>query len=685
MYGQSKSFRLTCSEPFMPLLSVRRAAVCFCLGLFLAIPTFAFAQTNYYTAEGTQYAIAGSLPGDQIFPDVALNNNGGYIVWQDNITDGSGWGISAMKLTSTLSGSGDVFRVNVNGTNDQVHAHVALLKNGGAAFVWQGAPKNVNHIYARFLNSSSLWLNSTDVLVSAYTNSSSFQINPAVATLSNGNVIVVWSSYDQAGSSSMMDVYGQMLSTNGSRIGTNFLVNQFTQYNQRNPTVAALNNGGFVVAWVSEQETAVSPDWGNNTTVSNTPSALMSMAQPSVDIYARIYGVSGSNAVASTSEFLVDTGNNPCSSPAVAAASDSSYMVTWCAKNLNNPSSDWDIYERSFTNGNGGLVNLVNSYTFGDQYNPRISSIGGDYLILFTSLGQDGSREGVYGQYVHEGDSLVGNEFLVNTTTLGQQMQPAVASDGVGQFLTIWTSFTFTANDFDLFAQRYANTSALLEPMAAPCVWAPFDLNSSGVYQPTLVVSWPPVQGLSISNYQVYVDGGFPYMAAVTSNQWTMTASNNLAVNSTHSFALEYETTAGNLSPMSPSATGTTWSGEYVGTAADPIPVEWMTEYFGGNPTNWPSAGAPVSAGGPTLWQIFESGGNPNNQATWLNTTLTKTSQGMFLSWNTQPGLTYQVQVTADFKTWSNLGAPRYESGTSDSIYLGAGASGYYRIQLLRQ
>jgi hypothetical protein len=32
------------------------------------------------------------------------------------------------------------------------------------------------------------------------------------------------------------------------------LVNQFTNYNQRTPAVAALAGGGFVVAWVSEQE-----------------------------------------------------------------------------------------------------------------------------------------------------------------------------------------------------------------------------------------------------------------------------------------------------------------------------------------------------------------------------------------------------------------------------------------------
>jgi hypothetical protein len=57
----------------------------------------------------------------------------------------------------------------------------------------------------------------------------------------------------------------------------------------------------------------------------------------------------------------------------------------------------------------------------------------------------------------------------------------------------------------------------------------------------------------------------------------------------------------------------------------------------------------------------------------------------MYVSWNTQPGLTYQVQVTTDFTSWSNVGAPRFAAGAIDSIYVGGGLAGYYRVLLLRQ
>ena len=97
----------------------RKTIAGICWGLVLAIPAAVLGQTNYYATNGTEYAIVGSLPGDQVMPDVAVNTNGGYVVWQDNITDGNGWGVSAMQLNSTLSGSGSSFRVNVQGAGDQ--------------------------------------------------------------------------------------------------------------------------------------------------------------------------------------------------------------------------------------------------------------------------------------------------------------------------------------------------------------------------------------------------------------------------------------------------------------------------------------------------------------------------------------------------------------------------------------
>src|SRR5262245_47071388 len=94
-----------------------RVRQCFCWALVLALPAVAMALSS--TNQGTQFALTSPLVGDQTFPQISLRPAGGYIVWQDNITDGDGLGISARRLDSSLSGSLSVFRVNSQGTNDQ--------------------------------------------------------------------------------------------------------------------------------------------------------------------------------------------------------------------------------------------------------------------------------------------------------------------------------------------------------------------------------------------------------------------------------------------------------------------------------------------------------------------------------------------------------------------------------------
>src|ERR1019366_10059526 len=180
----------------------------------------------------------------------------------------------------------------------------------------------------------------TDVVVSTFANN--FQINPAITTLNNSNVVVVWGSFDQVKSNSLQDVYGQILSPVGNKVGTNFLINQFSSYNQRTPAIAALKNGGFVVTWVSEQERAVAPTLA-------TPSGSVTIATapvPSVDVYARLYS---SNGVAQAGEFLVNQDFNPCSNPAISAGSDGGFMVVWDAHDMANLTNSLDIYARSFS------------------------------------------------------------------------------------------------------------------------------------------------------------------------------------------------------------------------------------------------------------------------------------------------------------------------------------------------
>ncbi len=651
-------------------LFARKALACWCLAA--GLPAVALAQGNYAPG-GTQYPIAGVLPGEQVHPQLAIGPSGGYLVWEDNITDGYGLGVSALRLDSTLSGAFAPFRVNATAAADQERPVVTLLKDGGAAFVWLGGRQAFQHIYARFMGANNTWLTS-DILVNSTTNKG--QWNPAVATLANGNIVVVYSSVNQANTNAMQDIYAQILSPTGQKVGAEFAVNQFVAFNQRAPSVAALAAGGFVVTWISEQQRSGSVDVVN-------PDYLYSPTnRPTVDVFARQFAADGTGVAP---EFLVNTSYEVCSSPKVAAGSDGGFMITWAQRTFAVPAFGWDIYARPFSSSSvGGTAARVNSYQFGDQHTPQISALGSDYFVVWTSLAQDGSREGVYGQFLRGTGDRVGSEIRVNTTTVGQQIHPCVASDGSGRFLTAWSSFVGGMASFDLFAQRYVNVAQPLQPMAPPFVYAPFTLATAGnnqVYQPQLQVSWPVLAGIAVDHYEVYVNGSVTPAASVTTNIWVMTSANGLTANSTVSFQVAYVAADGRRSPLSGVTTRTTWSGYNWGG----IPFEWMTTYYGGmNALDWPSPTAVVAPGGPTLLQVFQTGASPLDSSTWLRTAIGHTPEGYFLTWNPQPGLIYQVQTSFNLNNWANLGGARFAAGTTDSLYIGGNKMAYYRVLVLR-
>jgi hypothetical protein len=625
-------------------LFARNALVCGCLAV--AAPAVVLGQTNNYVTNGIEYAIAGSLPGDQSHPSLGIKNTGGYIVWEDNITDGDGLGISARRLDSTLSGSLSSFPVNASGAGDQERPQVALLNNGGAVFAWQGGRRSYQHIYARFLSAAGTWVTpASDVLVNTFTNN--FQVTPAVTVLANGNVVVAWGSLNEFSGNSLQDIYAQVLSPTGQKIGGEFLVNQFTSYNQRTPAIVGLSDSRFVVTWVSEQERF------NN----------------SIDIYARMFNADGSSA---GNEIPVNTSTNVCANPSVAASLNGGFMIAWSEKNLTSlKTNSWDVYARAFlsTGVASGSVARLNQYLFGDQYAPKLASLGSDLLAVWTSLGQDGSREGVFGRFLRSDLTPLANEFLVNKTKIGPQVHPVVVADGQSRFLVAWASFAGLAPGTDLFAQRYASALEPLTALDPPIVTV---LSSSA-----LTVSWPALEGFNLAGYEVYADGAATPTAVVTNNWWTMTG---LLPGTTHTYKLDYVLTDGRISPPSGATTNSTygtlnWAG---------IPYEWMTYYFGTDLWSWPSPYADGDGDGVSTLNEFLAGTSPTNAASVLRLHLQPTGKGFFLKWNTQPGLIYQVQVSTNLKGWVGFEGMRFAPGTVDSTFVGGNPASYYRVLRVR-
>jgi hypothetical protein len=199
---------------------------------------FVIAWASSPTIQGKRYDGAGAAAGPAFpigtrvglkpptSPAITRLPNGGFVVvWR--ITDH----IKAQRLDATGAPVGKQIAVGVGDSPS-----ITGLGNG---FVITYA---ANGILGRRYDSSG-----TPVGQAFQVNTSvnSDESNPRVAALTTGGFVVAWGSQH--------DVFGQVFSKTGQRIGGEFLVNSLSTTNHQPavPAVAALIGGGFVITWTS--------------------------------------------------------------------------------------------------------------------------------------------------------------------------------------------------------------------------------------------------------------------------------------------------------------------------------------------------------------------------------------------------------------------------------------------------
>ncbi len=458
--------------PFRSLNILKlQKACCRLIGSLFLLPVFHLGAASGFQPEGGESPIIGSLGADQTAPAIAISSEGGYIVWQDASGNGDGAAIRARRIGRNLTGALPPFWINSHTNGIHEAPKVSLLADGGAVFVWRGGPLGKQGIFARFLksgSSSTPVFNGEDVEVAPA--GSVQNTSPAVVCLSDNSVVIAWSSFGSDGS--LFGVQLQRFSSTGEKIGTQTQANLTTAYNQRASTLAALASGGFVVGWVSENQ----------------------RFQNSVDVYARTFSAAGSPL---TGEMRLNTGTNVCSSPSLVGLPTGGFVAAWSEFDLAAPQNSWDIYANAFDDGIVAAKPAVrvNYYLPYSQIEPRLSLAGDVILAVWTSLNQDGYREGVFGRYLSFSGEPTDDEFGLNQTVISQQKDPAVASDGTSRFFAAWTSFKSMASGFDLVSRTFARPASAV---AVKCSVAKV-MDASGKLS-AVTLSWPTASGVS---YQV--------------------------------------------------------------------------------------------------------------------------------------------------------------------------------------
>jgi len=188
----------------------------------------------------------------QTNPSIAALNDGGFVVtWESNDQDGSGYGIYGQRYDSSGAKNGSEFQVNTYTLDSQTNPSIAALNDGGFLVTWDsfGQDGSANGIFSQRYDSNGARVGS-EFQVNTYT--SNVQTNPSIAALNDGGFLVTWESSHQDGSN--YEIYGQRYSSSGVKIGSEFQVNTNLSNSQTNPSITVLNDGRFVVTWQSNDQ-----------------------------------------------------------------------------------------------------------------------------------------------------------------------------------------------------------------------------------------------------------------------------------------------------------------------------------------------------------------------------------------------------------------------------------------------
>lgn len=256
----------------------------------------------------------------------------------------------------------------------------------------------------------------------------------AVAADPTGAFVVAWASDNQDGAGA--GIFAQRFDAAGAKVGAEFQVNTTFLGDQVEAAVVKGADGSFVVSW------------------SGPILDVLGITILGEGIYFQRFDASG-NPVGGEQQVALALLED-FSQPSIAMNTAGDFSISW-TRAFGDGSGD-GVFARQF-HADGtpdGAMFQVNVTTAGDQNDSTVAYDGtGNLIVTWTSAGQDGSGTGVYGRRFDSSGSALGGEIQIHTTTAGNQSEASVAADGVGNFVVSWSSQGQDGSGLGIYAQRF--------------------------------------------------------------------------------------------------------------------------------------------------------------------------------------------------------------------------------------
>jgi outer membrane protein assembly factor BamB len=260
--------------------------------------------------------------------------------------------------------------------------------------------------------------------------------NPSIAMDAAGNFVIVWESAD--GSDSFQDIFARRYDSNGNPLGDEFQVNTIPKTYSGIPQIAMNSSGRFIIAW----------DYcGDRYNMQGSY------------IYARIYDKDGNPKGI---EFLVNAEQRLWQQSCdVAINDDGNFVVTMDVENKTDPQTIYlgtEVYAQKYDRFGLpiGSKTMINNFYYYLQMMPEITTNEtSNYVMTWTSDGQDGSLMGVFARIFDSSLNPLTFEFQVNRYTYWEQYAIEIASDRDGNFLIIWKNSYKKSNLNNYYGSRF--------------------------------------------------------------------------------------------------------------------------------------------------------------------------------------------------------------------------------------
>jgi hypothetical protein len=390
---------------------------------------------------GDEFQVNSVVEGFQEAPAAAATSIGGLIaVWQTE-TGTAFRAIRGQRFTPEGATVAGEFTVSESASNSW-SPDVAVDGANNFVVVWQAKDIDGNSmwdVFGRLFAADGIPLGDS-ILINTYTSNNQYEVS--VDRAPSGEFVVVWTSWGSGGDDvSQTSIQGRRYLADGSPDGDQFQVNSLTEGSQRGPSVAMRRDGGFVVAWESEDPS--SGDFDGS-------------------VQAKRFGSDGNPL---GDEFLVNTYQwGLQNAPALDVAQDDSFLIVWSSEfsDLTDTSGTSILGQRFTADGvaDGGEF-AVNFYAAGDQTQPDVAFGNGREFVVVWASGVapwDGSGLSVHSRRFGSDAAALEAEYMVNAFTLGFQWRPTLAMDPFGDFFVAWDSSGSNGSDHNgasIQAQRF--------------------------------------------------------------------------------------------------------------------------------------------------------------------------------------------------------------------------------------